>query len=385
LKYDILITKIEPHYIKSVAKLLSSDPKISLHKAVTMLENLPIPYKKNISKKQVEVEVRQLSALKTTVKIVEVVESDMLGIVTLSGEKEALSQKKDNTANKNENETPRKITHAKKSLPKQPIVQEKKYRSKSKIFMSNEEKKVKPQNRSLITIITSLVIILILAIIVIMGNQNRSKFKIKTQSKIPIKISQKKTKESNSKKNLKISILQKKSNRKAVSPQKEQESLSYLDSAKSVTDDLDKMIKFYKIAISINPKNFNAWTALVSVYREKGMITEAFNARKEMKQIFGDNIFSIKKLVTPYGTLISFKNENGVCRLTYNTKSKQQSIIEVETFQLFRAMNSTGGCSSFSIYAVTKKGKGMLIKLDTKNFPETFMQYKTDAIINFTK
>lgn len=216
----------------------------------------------------------------------------------------------------------------------------------------------------------------------------KPEYKIKSSDaliKKSVKSSEKKQSSEKPKKKINLNVFsamkEKKNKEKA---QKVSESNNYSDSAEMFIDDPDAMIKFYKIAISINRKNFNAWNGLVNAYANEGMTKEAYEAKEEMKKIFGDEMFSVEKLVRPYGKLISFnQGKGGQCRLEYRSKSKKKVDLESESFNLLRSLNTSLGCGKYSLYASTGKGKGLLVRYDHSAFPNTFSDYLLKSQMSF--
>jgi len=87
-----------------------------------------------------------------------------------------------------------------------------------------------------------------------------------------------------------------------VADKKLKKATAFVDSARQyASDDPMKAVKFYKMAISFNKYNINAWFGLLGAYRDLGMKKEEAEAQKKMKAVFGEDIFSINGIVHPFG------------------------------------------------------------------------------------
>jgi hypothetical protein len=66
-------------------------------------------------------------------------------------------------------------------------------------------------------------------------------------------------------------------------------SQGYVDSAQAHPDDLDGVIRFYKMAIAFNPGNRHAWHGLLAAYRSAGKNVDAQELETRIRERFGEN------------------------------------------------------------------------------------------------
>lgn len=379
MKYDLIISKIDKSHKNTLAKLLCGDPTISLQKAQSMLENLPITYKKGLVKDDLKREVEKLRALGAEVMPIESkVEEDLFEEILVAEDKHI-----------SPDEVKKEASHPKKSTSVEKV---RKTPTSSRMQnISRIGPPIKKKKKGSSAGVVVLVGVVILFFLLILQGLKKPEYRIKTDAPLVKKGSTSSNKErgktssskTKKKNNLNIfsSMKEKKERKKA---QKVSDSKNYSDSAEMFLNDPDEMIKFYKIAISINRKNFNAWSGLVNAYANMGMTKEAYKAKEEMKKIFGEEMFSVEELIRPYGTLVSFnQGKDGFCRLEYKSKAKKKVVLESESFTLLKSLNTSIGCGRYSLYASTGKGKGMLVRYDNNTFPNTFSAFLLKAQINF--
>ena len=391
MKYDLIITSVSNKHLKTMAKLLSADPMISIQKAITMLENPPLVYKRSLDEKALKTIAQKLESLGVTYKKIESApKEDLLGDVKLAGEKVIDNIKKP--------EAEKRVDPAvAKPLPMKPsatylsdkndkIKRGEKVEPVKKIYKNEKKKSSKKSVVSLFFLLFGAVGVILFLLL----GSKKQEFKITASTPTMTKTSSEKQDSKTTKKNgLKIKIFansKKEKKRKEAQElaEKKSQSANFADSAESAEGDSNKMIKFYKIAISLNEKNFNAWTGLVSALKDAGMTTESYEAKERMKEIFGEDMFTIEELVRPYGKLLSFKkDETGVCRLEYKSTSKKKVKMEGDIFLLFRSLNSSLSCSSFSAFASTGKGRGLLVRCEVSSFPNTVSKFLEMSSISF--
>lgn len=376
--YDLLITKIDRSHKNTLAKLLCADPSVSLQKALSMLENLPVTYKTGLKKEDAKRELEKLKLLGAVVTPIESkIKEDPIEEI-LNAEEE-------------ESKVDKKVEEKKTTPPQKEYSSERAIRAEVKSSKNRTISRIGPPAKKKKKSNLTGVIVLLAAIagfgILITTSTNRKEYKINSDSSLLKKSSSSsktsKTPEKKKSKNLNIfsAMKEKKEKEKA---QKVSDSKNYADSAEMFIDDPEAMIKFYKIAISINRKNFNAWNGLVNAYANQGMTKEAYEAKKEMEKIFGDEMFSVEKLVRPYGKLVSFNQESGgLCRLEYKSDSQKRTTLENDCYKLLKALQTSLGCSNYSLYASTGKGTGLLVRFSEKSFPNSFSDFLLQAKINY--
>ncbi|MGD9202337.1 MAG: hypothetical protein PVI26_12290, partial [Chitinispirillia bacterium] len=258
MRYDLIITKISKSVSKQiVARQLASDPSISHNDALMLLDNLPFVYLKMVSEEKMESTKSQLERLgvfciiresldpyseDTESKLANKNISENIN-TTLTG------QKRKNSLNNFKSTDANKITF---------------YDNNSAAFTE------KRNNRKIKIIIFSTLVLIIVFVLFLKPGNNSQKLNI-----------------INNIKKIKNSI----SNNSRVEALKIKKSKTYLDSAKQMSNDISKAIKFYKIALSFNRYNLAAWQGLLKAYQKANMWPEAQATKKQIEDIFGNSIF----------------------------------------------------------------------------------------------
>jgi hypothetical protein len=174
------------------------------------------------------------------------------------------------------------------------------------------------------------------------------------------------------------------SEKKPFSSPEKKRSEVYADSAAHLCQDYECEIKFYRIALSFNQYNLKAWQGLIAAYKGARKWAEAEQAERQVKELFGEKVFSVEEIVKPYGVLSRYvRDENGVCRIEYRSQSLKRFELEKETYFLIRALLAQQNCDIVSLYAVTGKGKGMLVRIKPEKFPSRISDYLKTASISF--
>lgn len=135
-------------------------------------------------------------------------------------------------------------------------------------------------------------------------------------------------------------------------------------------------VKLFRFAISFNKHNLNAWYGLLNCYLENDQFSDAERIREEMREIFGDDIFSLSAIILPYGDVKNFSTEEQVCRISFRSTSKDKNQIYVNLFNIARGVASTGKFIKIIIFAEVSKGDGVLAALELGQFPETLEEFK---------
>lgn len=171
--------------------------------------------------------------------------------------------------------------------------------------------------------------------------------------------------------------------RSRVSKKQKLESTAYVDSASDSHGRYDIMIRFYMIAISFNPYNIQAWYGLIAALEEAGRSEEAQKARRRMEQLFGREIFDVRKLVAPYGTLIDFSSHGKRCRVEYRATPTTRDELERDAYQLARAFRAEDKCRELVLHAETGLGSGMVTRIKLDPFPQTMSHFRREAKMMF--
>jgi len=162
-----------------------------------------------------------------------------------------------------------------------------------------------------------------------------------------------------------------------VTHQKKLRSNSYLDSAAASDTDLERAIRFYRIAISFNQYNIHAWLGLVRAYEAAGMAAEKRTAEKQMRELFGEEIYSIPAIVGEYGTLMELsRSGDGTFRIEYRSKKSGKDDLFEETWRLAGRIRPLCACEALSVFAATGKSSGLIVHIPTRDFPSSARRFK---------
>jgi hypothetical protein len=158
-----------------------------------------------------------------------------------------------------------------------------------------------------------------------------------------------------------------------------------VDSGKNAPD-ISQAISFYQLAIAFNKRNVNAWYALHDAYVSAQMSNEAEKTDKTMRMLFGDNIFSVAKIMQPFGAVKSTSlTQDGIYRVEYQSRETDPLKNLADSYLLVKALRNSCLCNALSLYARTSAGKGMLVYIRTESFPASFDEYKASANITYLK
>ncbi len=174
----------------------------------------------------------------------------------------------------------------------------------------------------------------------------------------------------------------KEKSRNNVSNKQKQQANNYVDSAKTSGASVDKQVAFYKIAISFNRYNLQAWHGLLSAYREAKQTEEALATEAQMREIFGEEVNSINAAVTQFGDIVdAYTNESGAYRVEYKTKKTSKEEILRDVFNLTRAVRNACNCLNISIYASTGPGNGLMVHSTAETSVHTLPDFSRQANI----
>lgn len=391
--YDLIITKIDKPASRSIiARLLAADLSTSIQKALSELENLPTVYKRGLTEKDFRELALKLNKMGATCQVIE---SKTPGD-TFKPKRDSVEDYLKSEIKTDGTGTPN-ITNQKQEPPQKTASiksQERKKRAQEKMtFLKSVQKAKSPRKKEGRSLVIIFVIIGVALLIAFFSAGNKKQIKIKRSDALVKKTSNKTSKGKRSKKAKKNNNINKekasksaKSKRTPTNPTQKKASSTYTDSARHSGDDTEQAIKFYKIAISFNRYNLKAWQGLIVAYRNAGKPKEAAEAKERMEELFGEEIFSIKEIVDTYGELSDYSQDNNnVCRIEYRSRLSKRTELERETYLLMRAILSHKRCASISLYAATRKGSGMLVRIGTRAFPSSVSEYKKRAVITFVE
>ncbi len=380
MNYDLIIVELtKPHLKHVIAHQIAADPSVSIQDAMSLLDNLPFVYMKNLTSRELADVSFQLDKLGVVYKAVESKE-----IPYKHGRMNVLHEGSIET----HVEKPAAETNS-EAVYKRPKVKMLKKRVTFSGSVS-DEKTYRRNNNKLKNFFFSIILIIIVLIIFFVGKNRRYKIRSvptlmskRVSSQVDKRLNNVSKREQSEKYN--ATQKKRKGKRKPITSRQKEDSKIYTDSGVFYSNDFEKAIKFYKIALSFNCYNLSAWHGLIASYRAAGMFKEASDAKKRMEELFNENVFSIENLVKPYGVLSDFSSDNNVCRMEYKSNSVKRDVLEEETFLLLRSLLAQEKCRTISLYASTGKGSGMLVRINKDDFPPTLSDYINKASITFIK
>ncbi|MBD3391484.1 MAG: hypothetical protein GF418_05485 [Chitinivibrionales bacterium] len=364
MAYTLIITAINNPRSKSVlARHLAADPNVSLSKATHMLEQLPLVYARDLNRTETSQQIRYLHKLGTEFKVVE-----------------SKSKVETPHAAAPEPEKKKLVSARRISLTRPVRLGEKKEQRRVHGSAAPGGGRLRcPKN-----IAKAVVLFAFLAGLAYVLSRTKGKdFRISRTD--PLGGSE----ESGRRRALELlwdDDSDKSGNADSIRTRAPdsllEKSFAYADSARSAGLDAERAVRFYRIALSFNRKNANAWYGLINAYRAAGQEDLAARAEQDMRELFGEEILSIQKIVAPYGSVEEFeRGRDGIFRLKYHTRSRGARVLAQETYLIMRALKPTCECRAFSVFASTGSGGGMLAHLKAEPFPLSQSAYEREARI----
>lgn len=165
------------------------------------------------------------------------------------------------------------------------------------------------------------------------------------------------------------------------------ESQNYIDSAAMSQNSAgEKTIYFYRMAIAFNKYNINAWYGLVTAYNVAGDTLQANQARTEMEKLFGEKVSAVRELISSYGTLIDLSlSPSGTYRIEYRSNANTPALLRAQAWQIIRAIAEQCNCSAISINASTASLLGSLVYCRLHPVPRSEKEFLDNADIRIFK
>ena len=372
MKYNLLITRIQNERTRKIlARQLAQKPAISIQKANEIVESVPFVLYNNINAEELKTHINQLKSLEVSFSVVKVSDSSEKNY---EFQKQVLPEQTKPEKPQNETTDPsdKKNSRIDKKINK--------LSQHSSVILDQVNSR---EHKATTLVIGIIVVIFILIILSIPGN--RPKFKITKKRVLPQRIVEQNSHSEKEGVNTdKSSQDYKPVKREKVSHTQLQKSRSFVDSARIYSNDINNAIKFYKIAISFNRYNLNAWYGLVDAYKSSGMLEEMVSAKEEMQLIFGKNIFSVSDIIGQFGELEDAQMaEDGVYRIEYMTREKQKDKIFSEIYTILKALNSKGGYQQISLFAKKGPGRGMVIHINKNTSTVTLSKFRETASVTY--
>lgn len=373
MKYNLVITRIQNERTKKIlARQLAQNPVISIQKANEIVEAIPFTLYKNINTEELKTNINHLNSLEVSFNVVKVSDSSEKKPDKI--QKQVLPEQ--TKPEKPENETTDPQDKKNSRIDKKI----KKLSQHSSVILDQVNSR---EQKATTLVIGIIVVIFILIILSILGN--RPKFKITKKRVLPQRtVEQNSHSEKQGVNTDKSSQNYKPVKREKVSHEQLQKSRSFVDSAMTYSNDINNAIKFYKIAISFNRYNVNAWYGLVDAYKSSGMLEEMVSAKEEMQHIFGKNIFSVSDIIGQFGELEDAQMaEDGVYRIEYMTREKQKDKIFSEIYTILKALHSKDGYQQISLFAKKGPGRGMVIHINKNTSTVTLSKFRETASLTY--
>jgi hypothetical protein len=353
-----------------VAHNIAGNRSVSLHYAISLLENLPLVYMSDLAREEADSVMTQLEKIGVQAVIVPI-RND----IVIPSEKEIPAPL---PVKQRIVQVPQP---AQFHVPVQPI---------SFIYKGNDEdgnKKDREQLKySIVGAGTVLFIIALLTVMFVLSSKNKKEGAYHP-SVLPSESAGMSTRASASVTDSEKHVTRHGefndgNSRLSITSDSRIQAITYMDSAKR-SNDLSETIAFYKLAIGFNKYNINAWYGLINAYMRAGKNREAGNATDEMKRIFGEDALTLAKIVSPYGDLQDYYlTSNGMYRIEYVSKVSDTLRIVRGVWQIIKAVGPQCNCRSFSVYAHWKNG-GALVYIENDAQLSSYEQYRTGAVVTY--
>jgi hypothetical protein len=168
--------------------------------------------------------------------------------------------------------------------------------------------------------------------------------------------------------------------RKNISVADKEKSAEMCDSAEMIKNDNLKLINFYKIAISFNRYNYDAWFGLLAAYKAVGMNREYKETYDTIKKLFGNGAFEVTSQVSRFGKVQDlYENETGVLIIKYSVGNGSVGEIEENAYALVKILNANYSYQSISIIVSDKKQERMVVHIRPGMEIATLADFKKNA------
>lgn len=369
MTYDIIVTRItNPRARPVVARHLAAHPEISLEKATSMLETMPVLYMENVSEQEASQTILHLRKIGVDARIRE---SEHTEPDPKADQPTPVSPPK--------TVTPRPVHHTHRAHREPHII---------------PPPILEPKKNTIAQLAVLGGAILLLGVVIYLGMRGE-RFRASRATALKFSSPDKSapgksagTRPSSKKRPATpsggnaMSVPSPSPNNYVSAPQRS-DSRHYADSARTAPDQ-SAAIRFYKIAISFNKYNIDAWYGLVGAYRDLEMYQNARDARAQMREIFGDNVASIGEVIGLFGKPLEVSmSAERTLRVDYASHTKSANDLTGEAFRLIRALRTECSCQSVSLHARSKDGGGVLVYHHGQTYPASQREFERDATITF--
>ncbi|MDO5576077.1 MAG: hypothetical protein Q4F84_03285 [Fibrobacter sp.] len=367
MKYNIVITGIQNERAKKVlARQLAQDPAISLQKANTIVELPRFTLYNNLELEDTKGYISQLKLLGVSFQLVK---APAVNIPEQKAPEINIPPKQPAPLKKPADIAPSPPVSVTKT---HVSIEEPKKKSQFCSVTIEPPKKNKLNVASIVT--TSVFILFFVGMLSIMSN--KSDIKITRKRVLPPSSSAAMTP---------ISAKDKEpEKREPVSDEQANSAKSFVDSAKANASDINVAINFYKIAISFNEYNIDAWYGLLDIYKTNGMIDEMTATKEKMQSIFGNSLFSVNEIIERFGVLEDLQvSSDNYCKIEYKTKQKKNDKILSEIYTIQKALRVKCDYQDMSIFAKKAAGQGVIVHINQNTSTVTLSKFKkTSSVTN---
>lgn len=178
------------------------------------------------------------------------------------------------------------------------------------------------------------------------------------------------------------------SKRKSVTTVDKKTSALMCDSAENASGrNVSKMINFYKIAISFNRFNLDAWFGLLAAYKSAGMSDEYIQASDQMKELFGNDVLEVSSQVSRFGAVGDmYVSDAGVLTMNVKMDNASADALKERAYSMIKILHSNYNYKSISVVVGDKKKDRMVVHVRPGMKIATFADFKKNAsVIVFDK
>lgn len=162
-------------------------------------------------------------------------------------------------------------------------------------------------------------------------------------------------------------------------PARASQSDSYSDSATTCNETV-QAIRFFKLALSFNKNNIEAWQGLINAYEDAQEPEKAHETRIAMEKLLGKSAVSAGIFLKKFGTVRTIQQkENGTLDIFYDTHKQTSDKLQREAYTIVTGLKATCNCAAISLYARTPDGAGYIVFIPTSLIPHTYNDFTTGA------
>jgi competence protein ComGC len=379
MRYDLIVTEIiNENSRKVLAHQLARDPEISFHDALVKLQKLPVVLFKDLDEQAMTTMVGQYLKYGVRIKAVPAQQKSEVEVKhpTELHDAERIKVTQDDPKS-TISENVQIIMRSEGVPEKGGGSQNQATVFKNPNIIEENKKSINERTLFIIFLLLFIVVSLILSLIssgkkdyhALSGSGNSAS--VPSVSGLDVQTMNLKKKSSGSEL----------SKRKSISVVDKKKSSAMCDSAKNAGNNVETLINFYKIAISFNKYNLDAWFGLLDAYKSAGRSGEYQQAENQMKELFGDKVFDISSQVKRFGEIEDlFENENGVLVVKYRSPEPLDRSGE-RVYSLIKILHTTAGYQSLSIEIAGVKAERMLVHVRPGMEIATFADFKKNASV----